>query len=107
MKWPWQHRGEKRSVLGWENLVPYPVSSGQAVTVSRVEGIAVAQVCITLIAETCASLPLKVYRRGDAGREEAPDHPLARVLRQPNGWQTAMEWREQIPSAWRSRTSRR
>jgi HK97 family phage portal protein len=89
MKWPWR-KDEKRSVLGWANLVPHAVASGQAVTVSRVEGIAVAQVCITLIAETCASLPLKVYRRDDDGRQEAPDHPLARVLRQPNGWQTAM-----------------
>jgi HK97 family phage portal protein len=103
MRWPWQRKAEppeKRHDPYWEALMPWPAASGQPVTIGRVEGIAVAQVCITLIAETCASLPLKVYRRrDDGGREEAPDHPLARLLRQPNDFQTALEFREQMVAA--------
>lgn len=100
MRWPWRRKPEQRSIAGWEHLAPHPVASGQAVSVPRVEGLAVAHVCIQLIAETCASLPLKVYRRrDDGGREEAPDHPLARVLRRPADDLTSMAWREMMVAA--------
>jgi HK97 family phage portal protein len=51
--------------------------------------------CVQLIAETTSTLPLKLYRpRADGGREEAPAHPLARVLAQPNARMTGAELRE-------------
>lgn len=36
--------------------------------------------CVRIIAETIASLPLNVYRRNDGGKQQAPDHPLYKVL---------------------------
>lgn len=97
MIWPFKRKDERRAIVGWENLVPYPTASGQAVTIPRVEGVATANCCIQLIAETCASLPLKVYRRrDDGGREEAPDHPVARVLRKPTATLTGFEFREML-----------
>ena len=52
--------------------------------------------CIRVIAESCSSLPLFLYRRlPGGGKEKALDQPLNRLLhQQPNPWQTAMEWRE-------------
>jgi len=50
--------------------------------------------CVRNIAETIGALPLIVYERQARGKQRAPDHPLARLLANPNPWQTAMQWRE-------------
>jgi HK97 family phage portal protein len=54
--------------------------------------------CVTLLAETIASLPLSVYRnRPDDGRERARNHPLYEILHdQPNEQQTSAEFREMM-----------
>jgi HK97 family phage portal protein len=41
-------------------------------------------VLVNKIANASARLPLKVYERGDQGRNEARDHPYATLLRRPN-----------------------
>lgn len=52
--------------------------------------------CILVLAGTAAQLPLKVYRRVDSGKEPAPEHPVARVLRFPNPEWTSYELRERM-----------
>ena len=54
--------------------------------------------CIKILAETIASLPLKLYRRQSGGRKVlADDHPLYAVLHdRPNAWQTSYGWRETL-----------
>jgi HK97 family phage portal protein len=54
--------------------------------------------CVRVISETIASLPLFLYERlDDGGKRKAANNPLYRVLhQQPNPWQTAMEFREQM-----------
>lgn len=54
--------------------------------------------CVRVISESVASLPLHLYRRLPAGgKERAPEHQLYRLLhRAPNGWQTSLEFREQM-----------
>ncbi len=54
--------------------------------------------CVRVISESVASLPLHLYRRlPTGGKERAPELPLYRLLhRQPNPWQTSMEFREQM-----------
>lgn len=85
---------EKREigVNGWPAiLTPATVTPTTAETLSTV------QACVSAISETIASLPLSVYRRTDAGRDKAVDHPLYRVLHdQPNERQSALEFREQM-----------
>lgn len=50
--------------------------------------------CVRLLAETVASLPLKVYERDGESRKTI-DHPLNRLLNvSPNGEQTGFELRE-------------
>lgn len=53
--------------------------------------------CISIIANTIASLPFNVYKRTDAGRESAPTHPLQRILHdQPNNVTSSYTFRQII-----------
>lgn len=54
--------------------------------------------CVRVISESVASLPLHLYRRlPSGGKEKASEQPLYRMLhQQPNPWQTALEFREQM-----------
>ncbi|MBL6082481.1 phage portal protein [Belnapia sp. T18] len=52
--------------------------------------------CINAVAGTMAAQPAYVYRRSEAGRVEAPSHPVARLIRQPNPHQTWADWLEWI-----------
>lgn len=64
--------------------------------IERASGHAVAHRCISVIAETLASVPLSVYRRtDDGGREKASDHSLYGCLHdQMSPSLTAFEGRE-------------
>lgn len=49
--------------------------------------------CVTLLAETVATLPLVVYQQASDGKQRATNHPLYSVLHdQPNQTQTAFEF---------------
>lgn len=54
--------------------------------------------CARVIAEGLAAIPCSLQRRtATGGHEHAYDHPLYRLLsRQPNSWQTSLEFREWI-----------
>jgi HK97 family phage portal protein len=59
--------------------------------------IAAAFSCIRLISETVGTLPLKLYRKTDQGRELATTHRAYRLVhRQPNEYMTAVEWKESM-----------
>lgn len=67
-----------------------PVTAATALQVSTVFA------CRKVIAETCAMLPLVVFRRtGARAREHAHDDPVYQLLRvRPNGWQTPFDFVE-------------
>lgn len=49
--------------------------------------------CVTIIADNVAQLPVHLYREVRDGREEAPNHPLYKILHDhPNSWQTSFEF---------------
>ena len=76
-------------------FAPVPRTGGGAmVTEDNAIRLSTVYKCVRNIAETIGSLPLIVYERRNRGKERAPDHPLARLLANPNPWQTAMQWRE-------------
>lgn len=60
--------------------------------------VAAVYACAKVISETLASLPLVMYRRlRDGSKERAEGEALYDVLRwEPNNFQTAFEWREQL-----------
>jgi HK97 family phage portal protein len=85
---------EKRSTIG-VNGWPVPLSA-TSVTPTTAQSVSAVYACVQAIAETAASLPLILFRRGEDGdRERASDHPLYRVLHDmANPEQTALEFRE-------------
>jgi hypothetical protein len=59
------------------------------------ENLAVVCACVQAIAGGIASLPCRVYQTVDGKRVERPDHPVARLIRQPNSlqsWPDFIEW---------------
>lgn len=79
----------------WDRFAYSASVGGVDVNPRTAEGLSAVYACVSSIAETVGSLPLIVYRRTDAGRERAPEHPLYKLLHdQPNEHQTALEFRE-------------
>ena len=72
--------------------------SGVPVTPRSSVGLASVFACCKVLAEDVAALPLDLYeRKGDDSREKARKHPLWELLHdKPNGWQTSLEFREQM-----------
>lgn len=59
------------------------------------ENVATITASVQLIASTIGSLPATVYRRTEAGRIAAPDHPVSRLVKRPNDrqtWPDFIEW---------------
>lgn len=104
MKWPWQKietRAEPDpSWAALSPLIPAGTSTGQYVDAKAAEGIAAVFACVQALSESTATLPLHVFeRRADGDRERADDHPLARVLREPNGYQSGLTFRESMTAS--------
>lgn len=97
-----------RQVMGASLSVADPAGWGGAWLGTTHAGVAVSHdtalkqsvvwACVRLLSETIASLPLKVYRRlPGGGRREATNHPLWDLLdKQPNRYQTAIEFRQMM-----------
>lgn len=81
----------------YDRLSIAPNVAGVNVNTTTAESISAVYACVAAISETVGSLPLDVYRNTDSGREKAKTHPLYKILHaEPNGYQTAMEFREQM-----------
>lgn len=52
--------------------------------------------CIRLLTESIGSLPVCVYKRTEGGREKAEDHPVYRLLYEPNPFMTGQEFLEAL-----------
>jgi HK97 family phage portal protein len=92
---------ERRSTLGnpsgWlrESLGAAPLAAGVSVTPESSMRISTVYACTSLISESVASLPLKLYRKTSKGRESATDHPLYSILHhQMNPMMSAYQGRE-------------
>jgi HK97 family phage portal protein len=56
--------------------------------------------CTMILSEDVAKLPVRVWHRtANGGKELAPTQPLDKLLRQPNAWQTRMEFMEQMQAS--------
>jgi HK97 family phage portal protein len=75
-------------------FAPGHTASGHMVNARIVENLSTVLACVGAVGSAISSLPAFVYRQGQAGRMEAPDHPVARLLRRPNAWQTWPDWIE-------------
>jgi HK97 family phage portal protein len=69
-------------------------ASGADVTPLTAMGVSTVYACVNRISKTVASLPLKLYRRTDGGKEPASDHPLYTLLHDaPNPDMTSFDFR--------------
>lgn len=67
--------------------------AGFSVGVENAVRVAAVFRCVDLLSKTMASLPLHMYKRTDAGKEKAHDHPLyTMMLMLPNEYTTAYEF---------------
>src|SRR5690606_28466733 len=82
----------------WAGWIGSSNSAGQTVNQKTVLSLSVAWACTRLIAESSATLPLKLYERtADGGRKPATDHPLYYQLHsQPNADSTAVTFWESM-----------
>ena len=98
-------RGETRDAgndPSWNALINGGAvsASGQFVDTKAAEGISAVFGCVQALSESTACLPLHVYARSEDGnRERADDLPLARVLREPNDYQSGLAFRESMTAA--------
>lgn len=97
MRNPFAALFERRSIGNSHDLVQYLLRgaqsvSGQTVTEHTALNIAAVMTCVSLRSRALASLPVRIYERIDErSKQPAVKHPLARVLSQPNSWQTRTE----------------
>lgn len=76
----------------------YESASGISVTPDTALRTAAVLACVSVIAGTIGTLPMRVYRRRpDGGKERAPEHPLYPLLHDaPNDMLTSCEFREMM-----------
>ena len=80
----------------WYRPIGMPSGTGIRIDAPTALKISVAWRCTTLISGAIARVPLHVLeRRPDGGKQEAPDHPLARILKRPNAQQNGRDWKLQ------------
>jgi HK97 family phage portal protein len=81
---------------GWASSTRNP--SGVKVDAETALKSTVVLACMRVLSTSVAGLPLHIYRRlPGGGKEVAREHPLYSILHTtPNGWQTSVEWREQL-----------
>lgn len=72
----------------------WATSSGAEVTVESALTLGAVFSCVRVLSESLAQLPLHLFQKTVAGRERASDHPVDRLLRRPNEWQTGFGWKE-------------
>jgi HK97 family phage portal protein len=73
----------------------HSTASGAYVNRRLAENLSTVLACVGAISSTLGTLPAYVYRRDAGGRVEAPQHPVARLIRQPNprqSWPDFIEW---------------
>lgn len=80
----------------WYTQIGTPPVAGARVNALTAMQLSTVYKCVRAIAETLSMLPLPVYRRLERGKQKVPDHPIARLLRTPNPWQTEMQFRQML-----------
>lgn len=73
-----------------------PQVGGTRVNAVLAENLSTVTACVNAISSGAANLPAYVYRTTDAGRVEAPEHPVSRLLRQPNSRQSWPDFVEML-----------
>jgi HK97 family phage portal protein len=68
--------------------------SGKTVNLQTAIGVSAVFACARVIGNGMAQVPLKLMQKTGKSRLEAVGHPLTKVFRKPNPWQTGFEFRQ-------------
>jgi HK97 family phage portal protein len=83
----------------WNSSFDSSVSSASGFQINQQTALNVTAVmaCVSMLSEDVAKLTPGIFKRlGDGGRERVPNHPVAKLLRCPNDWQSGFEFREMM-----------
>lgn len=95
MALPFLERREAKAPSSWDLIKGSNPDS--VVNPRTAENLAAVLACVQAISSGVASLPVWLYRRTETGREEDPNHNLARIIRRgPNPHQTWPDFVEQL-----------
>lgn len=70
-----------------------PVSSGVNVNEHTALEFPAVWAAVTILSQAVSTLPVKLYRRTESGKEEVTDHPVVRAMQRPNDLSTGVVWR--------------
>jgi HK97 family phage portal protein len=74
-----------------------PTNSGISVNSATAMRHVACMACVAILSQDVAKIPWGVFKRlPNGGKEPAKSHPLHRLLRNPNDWQTAFELKEMM-----------
>lgn len=74
-----------------------PTNSGISVNSATAMRHVACMACVAILSQDVAKIPWGVFKRlPNGGKEPAKSHPLHRLLRNPNDWQTAFEFKEMM-----------
>lgn len=100
---PMARRSGQMSLSDLDQMMDMQLRNGRSATGRHIDAdtalrVAAVYACVRILAETLASLPLRVYERLDnGGKRPAPEHPLYRLLHdRPNDEMTSFELRETL-----------
>jgi HK97 family phage portal protein len=68
------------ALAAWEGIGGGPTASGEIISERTAMAISTVYTCVTILSEGVASLPCKLMKRLDKGREEAVNNPLYNLL---------------------------
>jgi HK97 family phage portal protein len=74
----------------------FPTIARIAVTPGNAMKCAAVRRAVQAIAEPLGQIPVHVYKRDGDSRERDRDHPVAKVLLDPNDWTSSSDFREQL-----------
>ena len=89
----------------WYQPVGNISAAGMRVTSVQAMRLSVVYACVRLISFTMASLPLKLFERVPMTKDDGTvvmtkriptNHPITDLLREPNDWQTAFQFRQML-----------
>ena len=77
-------------------LGSYHTTSGEHVSKETVKRLYAVYACVNVLAESLATLPPKLYKKSEGGREVIRDHVFSRTLKKPNDLGTSFDFFEQL-----------
>lgn len=99
MRWPWQKKVEAKS---YQDVLQRLIASqsgtlSNSVTPENCMRSPTVMAIVTAVSRRMAVTPVHVYRKsfdesGKESKEVVPGHPVARLLRRPNSWQSHYEY---------------